>query len=70
MPKLPRIPFAFAFESEYNQQNGNSVAFAKKINIYNFYVYHRINIRQMCIDQLNGNLVVHMKIVNIYIFQN
>ena len=42
--------------------------FWKKINIYNFYVYHQIIIWLIYENMLNGNLVVHIKIVNIYHF--
>ena len=61
MPNIRQTPF------EWNQLNGNLVNL-KKINIYNFYVYHRITIQQICINQPNGNLVVHKKIINIYLF--
>ena len=53
VPEMPQIPLAF----ECNQLNGNLAdlwstelqfsRFCKKINIYNFYVYNRITIRQI-----------------------
>ena len=57
VPKIPQIPFAF--EWQFGQ-------FWKKINIYNFYVYHQIKF--ICINRPNGNLVAHIKIANIYLF--
>ena len=43
VPKIPQIPFAFAFEC--NQLNGNLVDLGKRY-IYNFYVCHGITIWQ------------------------
>ena len=65
MPKYLRFCLCFRLSVISKWQLG---WFWKKINIYNFYVYHQITIGQICIIWLNGNSVVHMNIVNIYLF--
>ena len=56
---MPQIPFAFECIQSAELQ---FLDFWKKINIYNFFVYHQITIRQICGNQPNSNLVVHILI--------